>query len=80
MGSCWMGSAHSASKRGYNSNIGLRRAMGTSGDRIVKHGSASNIYIDLPVQDRTVPVPALTGASTRSTAVPVVMIGKYRDS
>ena len=48
----------------------------------VKYGSASNIYIyiDLPVQDRTVPVPALTGASTRSTAVPVVMIGKYRDS
>ena len=53
--------------------------MLTSGG-CVKYGSASNIYIDLPVQDRTVPVPALTGASTRSTAVPVVMIGKYRDS
>ena len=49
-------------------------------DNSVKHGSASNIFIDLPVQDRPVPVPALTGASTRSTPVPVEMIGKYRDS
>ena len=54
--------------------------MSLDGHICVKYGGASNTFIDLTVQDRPVLAPALTGASTRSTPVPVEMIGKYRDS